>query len=212
MNAMYDVQLNGKVSIIRINTHDEVVVKKFIRTGWLNDPDKVKYRGTRKSCFTRELRCLEALKNCQHFPQLIKADEANLILKMKYCGNHLDLQANNSHLLPQVKTIIDTLKKKKILIDHNSSPVKTAEEKYLNLAKLHNSLLEKGGKLYFIDFETCISFPLMKAEILPKLLIEVCQNCNYDYLASNIESYLKGEQSEILRKYLTQEKIHRKIP
>ena len=103
--------------------------------------------------------------------------------------------------------IVDTLKNKQILLPDWSGP-SDSDANFSHLARLWSSLLAKDGKLYFIDFETCVSFPLMETEILTKNLIGSCQNCNYDYLASTMESYLIGENSEMLSNYLTKKNIN----
>ena len=140
-----------------------------------------------------------------HF-QLLSVDKANLIIKMNYCGDRLRLQENNSHFIPQIKPIVDALKNRQILLPHCSNP-STSDENFLHLARLWGSLLAKDGRLYFIDFETCVSFQLMEKEILTKNLVGSCQNCNYDYLTSTMESYLKGEDSEKLINYLISKDI-----
>ena len=147
------------------------------------------------------------LRKSQHFPQLISVDKTNLIIEMNYCGCRLSLQENNSHFIPQIKPIVDTLKNKQILLPYCSNP-SNSDENLLHLARLWSSLLAKDGRLHFIDFETCISFPLMETKILTKNLVGSCQNCNYDYLASTMESYLKGENNEMLRNYLINKDIH----
>ena len=196
------VNILGKVSLVKIKREEGIVVKKFCRTDWLSIPEKVDYRGSLESCFMRELQCLRALQDHKNFPRLLGFDESRLTIVMEYCGSRLNLKANNGHYATQVETIVSVLKEKDILIDHLSSGTTDLGAVLLQRAKFYKSLLEKDGRLYLVDFETCVSFSLMNKQILTNSLIQACQNCNYDYLASEMKSFVAGESSELLIKYL----------
>ena len=188
----------GKVSLIQIYEKQNIAVKKFCRKDWLNNPEKASYRGSLESCFMRELTCLKALKNHPNFPQIIDFDESRLIIVMEYCGERLNLKENNTHLAPQIETIVEVLKKKQILIDHYS-PTRSQE-----FARFYKSLLLKNGRLHLVDFETCVSLPLMKPAILTERLIQRCKKCDYSHLSSEMKLFVMGKNSELLTKYLEQ--------
>ena len=158
MRLIKSINTSGKVSIIKIYPEENMVIKKFKRTEWLNDLEKKKYRGSLNSCFLRELKCLQALKNYEHFPQLIDFDEVNLHIRMSYCGTKLEPELDNSRFLPQARKIINVLRDKKILIPRISSD--TIRSQRAQIGRLYHNLLVKNEKLYFIDFEEYISFPL----------------------------------------------------
>ena len=196
----------GKVSVVKIIKEKNIVVKKFSRKEWMEVPTKLSYRGSLESCFMRELKCLQALKDYENFPNIIDFDETRLTITMEYCGEHLDLTANSSHYAPQVKEIVSVLEDKQILIDHRSTKSSDISSRINEFAHFYNRILEKDGLIYFIDFETCISAKIMEPKILTESLIQGCKKCDYNYLGSEMNAFIMGENRELLIKYMRNEK------
>ena len=185
-----------------------------------NKPVK-KNRGSYEASFQREITCLQRLSGKLGFPNLVNIDEDDLVIVMKYCGPSLWTAWPNydlKSLLPQVKTIINTLKENNIgyhhhrllritkkfvirnkLRENSESELKAWQERHW--VKYWFSLKNfcvQDNVLSLIDFDLAMPYNSYNEKYCPPGLksLYLDKPYNYDILYSVIErSFLNPEVS-----------------
>jgi len=174
-----------------------------------NNPVKSN-RGSYEASFQREITCLQRLSGKLGFPNLVNIDEDDLVIVMKYCGPSLWTAWPNydlKSLLPQVKTIINTLKENNIGYHHhrlqespkvtNNNPFKGNDSRVKYWFSLKNFCVQ-DNVLSLIDFDLAMPYNSYNEKYcLPELKsLYLDKPYDYDVLYSVIErSFLNPEVS-----------------
>lgn len=106
-------------------------------------------RGSLDLCFYREVECLDRLKGCEHFPQIIEHDLKERWIKMSYVGeNYEKADVQDHHIYEkQIDEIVDTLESKNIKLAYEWTPGDGRIGYCLSM------MMFKDNVLSLIDFE-----------------------------------------------------------
>ena len=139
----------GETCRTKIFPEQNYVVKQFTARKPKFGLPVNRLRGSLDLCFYREVECLDRLRGCEHFPQIIEQNSKERWIKMSYVGENYEKADVRDHQLyhKQIDKIVDTLISKKIKLAYEWAP---------NDGKIGyclSMMMFKDNVLSLIDFE-----------------------------------------------------------
>ena len=196
----------GKSSGVFIN--DDTVTKIFnIRGKGIKAA-----RGSYELCWQRETECLERLRGCRHFPQLLEKHPEQLGLRMTYTGESLfdTWQEHNLKLyVDQAHTIADTLEQAGIQYFYPGMDPNSKTKSYSKFP-LSNFCID-DGEISLIDYELANPVGSPSEVQMSDRLRYLYDNYNKDHFRQTLVHALENPrecyESELMAKLVDKDKF-----